>query len=146
MAVQKPSTEAINRVQELLAQEFPDPAPPQQVNIPEARMLTQPEVLHFRGKEYRYRPIPFEVGLDLLEISIQAQTVAEKVKAGSAGAETLVQYRAMVRKTAAILGRIIRPWYLRWLPNPFRTADLGELQHALRFFARRGTNSPSELN
>ena len=115
--------------------------PPEPRNIPEARLLTQPEVLRFRGKEYRYRPIPFEVGLDLLEISVAAQTVAEKVKTGGAGVETLIEYRKMVRRTAKIVGRIVRPWYLRWLPNPFRHADLGELQEALRFFAQRGTNS-----
>jgi hypothetical protein len=123
--------------------ERPAPAAaPGVVNIGPARALTEPrEVLVFRGKRYRARPVPFERGLDLLELAVQME------RAGTGAddpVERMRQLRAAVHAVVDLCWSLQRPawcpralWRLR--RNPFRAASLEEVREIVGFTGQHRT-------
>jgi hypothetical protein len=115
------------------------------VNIGPARALTEPrESLVFRGRTYRARPVPFERGLDLLELSDRMGKVAEM---RGDPAERMRQLRAAIRDVVDLCWSLQRPgWCPQWLwalrRNPFRAASLEEVREIVGFTAQRPTSSP----
>lgn len=112
---------------------------PEVRNVSEAAALGRARVFVFRGKRFRVPPVSYEDGLKLLDIAIRSDALAKR----AISPDTVDEFRAVVRDAVEVLGRLARPWYLRWLPNPFRGATLDEVHAACFFFGRSRIGLPS---
>jgi len=115
---------------------------PPPVNISAARQVTAPESLSFRGKTYPARHVPFEIGLDLLELASDMEQEAESGE--GTPRERMMNLRRSVNRVVDLCWEVQRPaWYPRILwrmrRNPFRSASLDEVRVILGFTGQRQT-------
>jgi len=101
--------------------------------------LTDPVRVPFRGRMYEIPPIPYEVGIKVVELQNQLGKLAETMD--------VVAYRQILIDTVRLVRRHVRPyqtrpwhrfkWALGW--NPFRQATEMELGEFLASFVMRRT-------
>lgn len=115
MPLPQPNVEEINRVQQLLAEEFPEPvaAPANVVNITNTIDLFGPSLLHFRGRTYEVPPVAFVDGLRLVDLQNRLGALEGKPIAS----DVLAEVQAVLESVRAMFPRMVRRrGWLSWLP------------------------------
>lgn len=118
------------------------PLPPAPVNGRAVREYTQPERLYYRGRRFVLRPLPYLVGIELVEALHQLAEIDERLGAAEA-------FRRHVRLNLLVIDILkecarppgVRGWFWRWARNPFADATEKEIEDLARFFERARTMS-----
>ena len=86
-------------------------------------------VLEYRGRRYVVPPVPFLEGMRLQRIIRDFDRMYNDPDADDATG------LALMRDAVALFAILVRrPWYARFLPNPFRRASDAEVGQLLHFF------------
>ena len=133
--IQPHTEERLAQVQAALEEEL-------RANQPEIRNLSATgalfgsDTLEYRGRRYEVPPVPFALGVALLEL----QERAGRLQGDVAGIDPAAELGAILNRAVAIFPQLVRPvgWRrLLWplLPNPFRKASEYEVGELLGFFS-----------
>jgi hypothetical protein len=108
-------------------------------NVAPVLYLTDPVRVPFRGRMYVIPPIPYTVGLEVIEMQNELVLLAERMD--------MKTYRDILVRTVKLIRRNVKPhgftlwprikWALGW--NPFRQASELELGEFLAGFVMRRT-------
>jgi hypothetical protein len=108
-------------------------------NVGPVLYLTDPVRVPFRGHLYVIPPIPYTVGLEVIELQNELVRLTE--------AMDVTAYRRILKQTVRLIRRNVKPtgynaiqrlrWVLGW--NPFRQASEMELGEFLAGFLMRRT-------
>ena len=142
MAIQKPSAEAINRVQELLRDEFPD-REPEYKNAGTVVSMDRPARFDYNGRTYEVPPVPFAAALEMQRLTALMRTIDTQTALDGAGVLERVR---VLGALSALLWSLCRPvglrrYLRRFLPNPFRKMSLAEAGQLVGFIYQHRTTS-----
>jgi hypothetical protein len=108
-------------------------------NVAPVLYLTDPVRVPFRGHMYAIPPIPYTVGLEVIELQGELVRITEKMDVAA--------YRRVLIRTVKLIRQHVKPynpkpwhrmrWMLGW--NPFRRASEMELGEFLAGFVMRRT-------
>ena len=108
-------------------------------NVAPVLYLTDPVRVPFRGHMYAIPPIPYTVGLEVIELQGELVRITEKMDVAA--------YRRILIRTVKLIRQHVKPynpkpwhrvrWMLGW--NPFRRASEMELGEFLAGFVMRRT-------
>ena len=111
-----------------LAEQGPQQAP-EVLNTGAVVGLDGVRVLEYRGRRYAVPPVPYTAGLKLQQIVRTFERLANDPNASEADA------LATANEAVGLFASLVRrPWYARFLPNPFRRASDAEVGQLLHFF------------
>jgi hypothetical protein len=104
--------------------------------------LAAPETLFYRGRAFRYRPVSWEAGIELVHACYEKDAIDDDAPPS----EQYEAEKAAVARVLAALKACARPpgwrgWFWRWRANPFATATDAEIRGLISFFARARTTS-----
>lgn len=147
MPVKATSPQQFLDSQALLRQQAPKGASHVVKNASFAADLNEPNYLVYRQRKYKVRPLTFTVGIELQELAVRLESMADQPETN----ETLQEMLSILQDAVALFWAAAQPLGLlrrltrHWLSNPFETATNQEVAELLGFFLQSRTRSSVQV-